>query len=389
MSARAAIYLDSNAGAPLRPQVLEALLPFLQDPSRIVPNPSSVHSHGRRGRRALTDAREQVACSLGSETNPLSVTFTSSGTEANQLAIRSELEPRLKSGGSPHWILTAVEHDSVLRCVRWLESNGGSVSFLPVASSGEILWEELPGLLQPETALVSAIWVNNETGVISKAPESVRSVLLNRGIPLHGDAAQAWGKLELSAAKSGYDHIALSGHKIGALGGIGALWSLDASGVESTLFGLQEFERRGGTENLLGAISLGAAAGCLKPSEWTRDVAISRDRLQRRVVDRVPGSRIHGGHAAHRVANTLNLGFDGLEKPGLVPALDLEGYSVSSGSACSSGVEKASHVLLAMGMKVGSAKSAIRISLSEPLSESEEARFVDALSKCVERLRSR
>ena len=389
MSARAAIYLDSNAGAPLRPQVLEALLPFLQDPSRIVPNPSSVHSHGRQGRRALAFAREQIACSLGSATNPQSVTFTSSGTEANQLAIRSVLEPRLRSERSPHWILSTVEHDSVLRCVRWLEANGGSVSYLPVAPSGEMLWEELPGLLRPETSLVSAIWVNNETGVVSVAPDSIRSALSSRGIPLHGDAAQAWGKLELSAAESGFDHIALSGHKIGALGGIGALWSRDPGSVVSPLFGLQEFERRGGTENLVGAISLGAAAACLKPREWSQEVAISRDRLQRRVVDRVPGSRVHGGQADHRIANTLNLGFDGLEKPGLVPALDLEGYSVSSGSACSSGVEKASHVLLAMGLNVGSAKSAIRISLSEPLSESEEARFVDALSKCVERLRSR
>ena len=387
MSARAAIYLDSNAGAPLRPEVVEALLPFLQDSWGVVPNPSSVHGHGRRARRALFLAREQVARSLGSGLDPQSLTFTSSGTEANQLAIRSVLEPMLHSGQRTHWILSAVEHDSVLRCVSWFEARGGTVSYLPVSAEGEFLWELLPGLLRPETALVSIIYVNNETGVISRTPRSVQELLSGRSIPIHWDAAQAWGKLELDLLESGVSFAALSAHKIGALAGTGILWSRVPRDTRASIFGLQEFERRGGTENLLGAVAAGAAAMALRPLEWASEVRLSRERLERKIREKISGANLQGGKA-ERIANTSNWIFTGIPA-GLVPALDLEGYSVSSGSACSSGVAQPSHVLMAMGRSEMEAKAAVRISLGRPLDEATEIQFVDAISRSVDRLRVR
>jgi cysteine desulfurase len=385
MSARFATYLDANAGAPLSAAAREALLRTLS--SELIPNPSSIHAFGREARKLLNDARENVAHSLGSSFSSDPVTFTSSGTEASQLAIRSVLEPRFLRGEKPHWITTPIEHDATLRMVDWTRERGGSVSFLSVDKQGRPDVSRLSEWITPQTCLVSAIWVNNETGVITNIEELSKQTVAAK-VPLHLDGAQAWGKLEFSLPKTGAQWVSFSGHKIGALSGTGVLWRAKnpASSIPATILGTQESGGRGGTENVAGIVSLGAAAASLNPKLWDLRVRPVRERLESQIEKRISGVKINGKFAP-RVANTLSLSFDGIERTGLVPALDLAGFAVSSGSACSSGVDEPSHVLLAMGHSPGLASASIRVSLCDEISVEEQDRFVEALSACVDRLR--
>jgi len=379
-------YLDSNAGAPLHPRVVEALLPFLNQSSRVlIPNPSSIHSHGRRAKRFLAEAREKIAASLGSRIDPEQIIFTSSGTEANQLVVRSVFEPLLLKGAQPHWILSAVEHDSNRQMVKWLEARGGSASVLPVDSNGNLRLEILPELIRPETALISAVWVNNETGVISNI-SALAQISKAKGIPLHIDAAQAWGKLPIELNTLGAQFVTFSAHKIGGLAGTGVLWLAQGHPAHAAILGKQEKGRRGGSENLLGAIAAGAAAGAIGPLEWSENVVQLRDRLQDAICVKIPGTQVNGA-LAPRVSNTLNLTFEGVEGDGLVMAMDLAGYSVSSGSACASGVLEPSHVLLAMGLSQAQAMAAVRISITESHSWENLEGFVSALEQAVLRVR--
>jgi cysteine desulfurase len=382
MPPRAAIYLDANASAPLKPEVQAALKTALLG-DLLLPNPSSIHAHGRRARRWLSEAREQVANSLGAD--PEQLILTSSGTEANQLAVRGVLEPWLARGEPTHWILSAVEHDSTRQLTAWAKSRGGQVTHLPVDRDGRVSAESLAAALRPETRLVSAVWVNNETGVISDV-EALRRVCRAHGARLHVDAAQAWGKLPIAVEDTDIGLLTVSGHKIGAPAGIGALWVGRGVPLEPLLPGKQEKGRRGGTENVLGAIALGAAAAAIEPLAWARATAPLRDRLEALVRDRIPGTRVNGGDAP-RVANTLNLSFDGVEGDSLVMALDLAGFSVSSGSACSSGVLEPSHVLLAMGLPRAQAMAALRVSLPGPVEWESLAEFAMALEQTVARVR--
>lgn len=396
MPPKAAIYLDANSGAPLRPEVVAALQDLLtpRDVSSgsdeafhpLLPNPSSIHWHGRKAKRLMAEARESIARSLGVGVDPENLVFTASGTEANQLAVRGVLGPLLGEGARPHWILSPVEHDSNLQLVDWLRSRRGEVSFLPVDPQGRPRVECLAGLWRPGmTRLVSLVWVNNETGVITDV-EALSAEVRRLGGLLHLDGAQAWGKLPLSLAEAGADLVSFSAHKIGALAGAGVLWIAPGTRVSPVLPGKQEKGRRGGTENLLGIVALGAASRALEPCAWDARVRESRDALEREILDRIPGSRVHGA-GAPRVANTANLGFEGVEGDGLVMALDLAGFSVSSGSACSSGVIEPSHVLLAMGYSRAEAMAAVRISLFERISPETRECFVKALEQAVTRVR--
>jgi len=399
MLSRAGIYLDSNAGAPLRPQVREALFAILAGAHQAhpFPNPSSLHQSGRYAKRLLNHARQQIASSLGKKVEPSQFIFTSSGTESNQLAIRSVLEKKLEQGEKPHWITSSAEHDSVLHMVEWLKNRGGSVSFLPLDSNGNYPLSLIPELWRKETALVSLLWVNNETGVINDMFQASQLVKKQGGL-LHVDAAQAWGKLPIELCSLGADFVSFSGHKIGAPAGIGVLWIKDHPQLKPFLpviFGKQEGGRRGGTENLLGAVLLGVAANTLNPLEWAQDVAPLRDRLQNVICQKVRNVMVHG-QFAWRVANTLCLSFPQTENredrkvrevrnDALVAALDLAGFEVSQGAACSSGITYASPVLLAMGVSEADARSMIRISLVDTLPWSDLEKFADALSLAVSR----
>ncbi|MDR3607676.1 MAG: cysteine desulfurase family protein [Oligoflexia bacterium] len=387
MERRTAIYLDANAGAPLKPAAIAAIRPLLNSEDGLLPNPSSIHAHGRKAKRWVAEAREKIAASLGSSVDPEQLVFTSSGTEANQLAIRSVLEARLEQGGRPHWILSPIEHDSTLQLVDWLVKRGGGVSFLPVDAQGRIEVSRISDLFRPETALVSVVWVNNETGVIADIPALIQETE-RRKITLHLDAAQAWGKLPLDLGSLGADLVTFSGHKIGALAGIGLVSIRRGTALHGLIRGKQEKGRRGGTENLLGIVSMGAAAQDLDPVAWTKRVSPLRDRLQSVIRQRpgLAGVQINGEEAP-RVANTLSLSFEGVGGDGLVMALDLAGYSVSAGSACSSGVLEPSHVLLAMGRTKAQAVSAIRVSLVDEVPLPVLDGFADALEKVVVRAR--
>lgn len=389
MSPRSATYLDSNAGAPLGPEVREALARALS--RDLIPNPSSIHAFGREAKKLLNDAREKVARSFNSLSFTDQITFTSSGTEASQLAIRSMLEPAFLRGEKPHWITTPVEHDATLRMIDWTKERGGSVSLLPVDSSGRPDAQALSELVTPNTRFVSAIWVNNETGVISDV-EALSTQAAQAEIPLHLDGAQAWGKIPVDFTKSGAPSwVSFSGYKIGALSGTGVLWQSKSLKTLSPLispviWGTQERAMRGGTENMLGLVSLGAAAASIDPAKWDQRVRPIRERLEKEILSRIPGARINGAKAP-RVANTISLSFDGIERSGLVPALDLSGFAVSSGSACSSGVDEPSHVLMAMGHSKGLASASIRVSLCDEISLETQDQFVEALSTCVDRMR--
>lgn len=400
MLSKAGIYLDSNAGAPLRPQVREALLAFLTGAhhGHPFPNASSLHQSGRYAKRLLSHARQQIASSLGKKVEPSQFIFTSSGTESNQLAIRSVLEKKLQQGEKPHWITSLAEHDSVLQMVEWLKNRGGSVSFLPLDCHGNYQLSLIPELWRKETALVSLLWVNNETGVINDMFQASEYVKKQGGL-LHVDAAQAWGKLPIELCTLGADFVSFSGHKIGAPAGIGVLWVKDHPQLKPffpVIYGKQEGGRRGGTENLLGAVLLGVAASALNPLEWANDVAPLRDRLQDVICEKVQNVIVHG-QSAWRVANTLCLSFSQIrpeirpriqpriQSEALVAALDLAGFQISQGAACSSGVTYTSPVLLAMGVSEADARSMIRISLVDPLPWSDLENFAEALSLAVSR----
>lgn len=378
----------------MRTEVREALLSLLKEGASFahpLPNPSSTHSYGRQAKLLLARAREQVAHSLNAPLDSSELVFTSSGTEANQLAIRSVLEPLLLQGKKPHWITSEAEHDSVLQMADWLVQRGGRVSFVPLSPDGTYLQSSLKNLITEETALVSLLWVNNETGVINDIP-SLSSGILPKGCILHVDAAQAWGKLPIDVRSLGALLVSVSGHKIGAPAGIGALWVDSRLAFSPLLLGKQEKAKRGGTENLLGAFLMGVAAQSLRPLEWSGRVAPLRDRLQETLSTRITGVAFPGC-TSPRVANTLNLCFTGLEgenaikSDSLVSALDLSGFSVSQGSACSSGVAHSSRVLRAMGFSPEQAGSAIRISLVDELSWTDLERFVEELERIVKRLR--
>jgi cysteine desulfurase len=378
------IYLDANAGAPLAPSAKEAVLTFLNESNFLVANPSSIHARGRHTKRAITRARECVARTLG-EKDEERILFTSSGTESNQWIIRSALEK--SSQDPPHWITTPIEHDSNLQMVRWLEDRGGTVSYIPVELDGSLNVKKLHDLIQPETALVSAIWVQNETGVINDIQE-LSSITQSYGLPLHVDAIQAWGKIPLNLKQTQVQYMSFSSHKIGGLAGTGVIWT-NQKNLLPLFLGHQEKFKRGGTENSLGIMSLAGACLDLREDKIAY-VASLRDRLENAIKEKIPGTKINGGSA--RVANTSNLSFDGVLGDGLVMALDLSGYCVSAGSACSSGVLEPSHTLMAMGKTRLEAMAALRISL--PMQElhlpswEELESFVGVLGQVVDRIRN-
>ena len=260
------------------------------------------------------------------------------------------------------------------------------MSYLPIDPEGRVQVQELSSFIRAETALVSVLWANNETGVLTDV-QTLSSLTQSRGIPLHLDAAQAWGKLPVQVSGMGAQYIAFSGHKIGGLAGTGVLWVETENPVYGSLLGKQEKGRRGGTENLLGFVALGAAASAIDPISWSQRVTPLRDRLQRFICETIPGTEVNGGGAS-RIGNTLNLSFQGVEGAGLVMALDLAGFSVSSGSACSSGVLEPSHVLMAMGRTQKQAMAALRISLPDEMPWDGLQQFVESLQQIVTRVRN-
>ncbi len=388
MSAKPAIFLDANAGAPLRREVAEALTALLSDSESGLPNPSSSHAWGRRARRLLTEARERVAKSLGVQ-DPEGVIFTSSGTESNHLAVRGVLE-RVPAGS--RWAVSAIEHDSFEKLQAWALKRGIAVDVVPVDSQGRVILSALRDCLRPETVLFSLNWVNNETGVVQDLGH-LRSELDSfaeangcRPPLFQVDGAQAWGKLPIQLDASRVDLACFSGHKIGALAGTALLWR--KAGVElAPIFpGKQEGGLRGGTENLLGIHALGVAAQALDPLAYEMHLMPLREHLEKGLSEKLPSARING-RGAQRVANTVNVSFEGspFESGALIQSLDREGFAVSAGSACSSGVSRASPVLKAMGLSEDLARRTLRISLPQGTRRENLDSLIDSLGRILAR----
>jgi cysteine desulfurase len=376
------IYLDYNATTPLRPEALEAMLPYLKTHFG---NPSSVHWAGRRAKQALEDARERVAAFINAR--PAEVLLTSGGTESNNLALRGALWATHDKG--THVITTAIEHSSILEPLRALSREGITLTTLSVDSEGRVNLDNLLASLRPETVLVSVGLANHEIGTIQPITE-LSQVTRERGILLHVDAAQAAGKLPLDVNRLGVDLLSLSAHKIHGPKGTGVLFVRKGTPLLPVFGGgPQEREKRPGTENVAMAVGFGVAAE-LAAQEIESNAAHSlrlTERLWQGIQARVPQILLNGPRDG-RLVNTLNVSFVGASGEGLMMGLDLAGIAVSTGSACAAGSLEPSHVLLALGRDEVTAKSAIRFSIGKDTTEQEIDRVLEVLPGVVERVRA-
>jgi len=367
------VYMDNNATTRVAPEVLEAMLPFF---SELYGNPSSMHSFGGQVGKDLREARESLADLLGCGADE--IVFTSCGTEADNTAIRSALAAQPEKR---HIVTTRVEHPAILSLCKFLErSQGYRVTYLGVDAEGRLDMKELEQSLTDDTAIVSIMWANNETGVLFPIPE-IAKLVKSRGIFMHTDAVQAVGKVPINLAELDVDMLSLSGHKLHAPKGVGALYVRRKLPYRPFLIGgHQERGRRSGTENTTGIIALGAAARAAKahiPAENTVVRAL-RDRLENALLAAVPDSRLNG-HKQDRLPNTSNISFKYVEGEAILLLLDQLGIAASSGSACTSGSLEPSHVLRAMGVPFTFAHGSIRFSLSRYTTEAE----VDYVIKSV------
>lgn len=374
------IYLDNNATTRTAPEVLEAMLPFFAD---LYGNPSSMHFFGGQVARHLKTAREQVAALIGA--HPSEIVFTSCGTESDNAAIMGTLYsyPEKK-----HLVISRVEHPAVLNVAHHLQARGYRITELKVDGQGQLDLEELRQVLTEDTALVSIMTANNETGVIFPIDE-IAAIVRERGIPFHTDAVQAVGKIPMDMGRSPIDMLSLSGHKLHAPKGIGALYIRKGTRFAPFVVGgHQEAGRRGGTENVPYIIGLGHAAEfCLAhlEEENTRVRAL-RDRLETALLERIPNTIVNGDRQ-HRLPNTTNLSFEYIEGESILMLLSDEGVCASSGSACTSGSLQPSHVLRAMGVPFTAAHGSIRFSLSIYNTEEDVDAVIDVLPPIIQRLR--
>jgi cysteine desulfurase len=373
------IYLDNNATTRPAPEVVEAMLPFLREHWG---NASSAHAMGRMPEAALVRAREQVAALLGCQ--PAEVVFNSGGTEGIGHVFRGVFEAQ---PGKRHFVTTAVEHSAVQAQVAWLRAQGAEVTLAGVDAEGRLDLAALEAALRPDTALVSVMAANNETGVVLPL-RAVAALTRERGVLLHVDAVQAAGKLPLDPTGLGIDFLNLSAHKFHGPKGAGALFIRRGRRLRPLVAGgHQERERRGGTENIPALVGMGKAAElALAHLGEASLIARLRDRLETALLASVPGSRILG-LAADRLPNTSLVAFEAIEGEALLLRLDEQGICVSTGSACTTGQKEPSHVLRAMGVPAAEARGVIRISLSRETTEAEIDRTVACLPALVADLR--
>jgi cysteine desulfurase len=375
-------YFDHNATTPLDPGVLEAVTGTLRDEFG---NPSSVHHFGQRAKAVLDGARTAVARLINGE--PSEVVFTSGGTEADNFALRGAAEA-LEPTGRRHLIATAIEHEAVLVTLKALARRGWTTTLLPVDATGIVSPDALASAITPDTALVSVMHANNEIGTIQPVAALAR-IAHEHGSLFHTDAVQSAGKIAVDARALGVDLLSLSAHKFYGPKGAGALWIRRGTRIAAVQTGgKHERSRRAGTENVAGIAGLGAAAtlAMAKLQDEAARLGAMRDRLEAAVLAAVPGTAVNGA-ITPRVPNTTNISFEGIEAESLLIALDLEGFAVSTGSACSSGTLEPSHVLRAMGLPSHRTQNSIRISLGARNTDAEIDAFLDTLPKVVAKLR--
>ncbi|MBI9111997.1 cysteine desulfurase NifS [Maridesulfovibrio ferrireducens] len=374
------VYLDNNATTMVAPEVREAILPLLEDEYG---NPSSMHGLGGRSGKLLSEAREKIAAGLGC--SPSEIIFTSCGTEGDNTAIHSAIESQ---PDKKHIITTRVEHPAVLNVAKHLERKGYDITLLGVDSEGRMDLDQLRDSIRPDTALVSVMYANNESGVISPIEEMVE-ITKERGVLFHTDAVQAVGKIPLDLKKLAVDYLVLSGHKIHAPKGVGVLFLRRNTPFRPFMLGgHQELGRRGGTENIPGIVGLGVAMDLAVnhiEEENTR-VRAMRDRLEKGLMATIPDAMVNGFEAS-RLPNTLSIAFKYIEGEAMLLLLDQFGICASSGSACTSGSLEPSHVLRAMGVPFTYAHGSLRFSLSVYNTDEDIDLVLKELPPIISRLR--
>jgi len=372
------VYFDNNATTPVLPEVLAAMQPYFAERFG---NASSIHHHGQETRAAVERARESVAALLGCRASE--VVFTSGGTEADNLAIFGLVRP------GDHIITSTIEHHAVLNSCKHLESLGHEVTYVPVDGRGVVDPNHVRRALRSNTKLITVMMANNETGVLQPV-EEIGRIAAEADVYFHTDAVQAAGKVAVDVRNLGCDLLSISGHKIHAPQGIGALYVRKGTILEPMIYGgSHERSRRAGTENVAGIVGLGEAAETAREGLQNGDVAkmaAMRDRIEQAIVSELDSVGINGGDAP-RVPNTTNIYFDYIEGEALVIALDLKALAVSTGAACSSGAIEPSHVLTAMGLRPDRARASLRFSLGKQNTDDDVAFALSLIPTTVGRLR--
>lgn len=374
-------YLDYNSTTPVDPLVLEVMKPYFEG---VYGNASSFHKKGQASRNAVETAREAIADTLAVEAGD--IIFTSGGTESDNLAIKGTMENLI--GKRNHLVVSSIEHQAVLHPAKYLEKKGIRVTYLPVDAEGIVDLNALKESISKETALVSLMHVNNETGAIQPIREAVR-LAHESGALFHTDAVQSFGKIPLNAEEIGADMISISAHKICGPKGAGALYLKKGVKIKAvTHGGHQEKNVRPGTENVAAIAGFGKAAELAWKHnlEESKRVTLLRDKLHEGLQRAISDIKLNGP-LSRRVYNTLNLSFPGLDGETLLMNLDLKGIYVSTGSACTAGSVEPSHVLLAMGLPEALARAAIRFSLGRFTKEEEVDYVLGEIPPLVERLR--
>jgi cysteine desulfurase len=372
------IYLDNNATTPVLPEVLDAMHPYF---SEQFGNASSIHHHGQHTRAAVEDARESVAALLGCDASE--IVFTSGGTEADNLAIAGLVNP------GDHVITSSIEHHAVMLACKHLDVIGCELTVVPVDGRCLVDPDDVRSAVRPNTKLISIMIANNETGVLQPVDE-IGKTAADAGVYFHTDAVQAAAKVAIDVKRIGCHALSISGHKIHAPQGVGALYVKKGTPLRPLFYGgRHERSRRAGTENVPGIIALGKAAQIAKSGldcGNDKKMATMRDRLEQGILAQVEDATVNGD-AAPRVPNTTNIRFDGIEGEAMVIALDLKGMAVSTGAACSSGAIEPSHVLISMGLTPSEARASIRFSLGKQTTEEDVDVALSLVPETVARLR--
>ncbi len=378
-------YLDNAATTPVRPEVLEAMLPYLG--KEAFGNPSSAHRFGRAARAGVEEAKRAIADAVGAEPNQ--VVFTSGGTEADNLAIIGAALAARDRDGPFRVVVSAAEHKAVLAAAHAVKHLGGEEVILPVSASGVVDSAALDAVLAEGVALVSVMWVNNEVGTVQPVAD-LATRCCDAGVLFHSDAVQAFGKLPVSLGDVNCTLLTISGHKIGAPKGIGALIVRDRKAVEAIIHGGgQQFGIRPGTENVPGVVGLGTAAKLAAQEQraLTPRLRELRDALEHRVLAIVPDAVINGWQG-ERAPHISNVSIPGTDSEALLMHLDLAGIACSSGSACSTGTVEPSHVLTAMGVPRDLGVAALRFSFGKDSTSDDVDAVAAALPRIVEKVRS-
>lgn len=375
------IYFDNAATTPVRKEVLETILPYF---SEHYGNASSVYSIARESKKAIDKAREQVANALGAE--PAEIFFTAGGSESDNWALKGIAESMASKG--KHIITSVIEHHAILHTCEYLESKGFEVTYLPVDEYGKVRIEDLKAAIRPDTILISIMFANNEIGTIEPIAE-IGKIARENGIYFHTDAVQAVGHVKIDVKEMNIDMLSLSGHKLGAPKGIGALYIRKGVKLKSFIHGgAQERGRRAGTENVPGIVGLGKAIEMAvnEMDEVTPRLIKMRDKLITELTSKISHTKLNG-HPVDRLPGNVNLSFEFIEGESMLLFLDMNGICASSGSACTSGSLDPSHVLLSIGLPHEKAHGSLRLTLGHMNTEEEVDYIIEKLPPIVQRLR--